>query len=232
MLRRSCSSCHKKITMADLLETIESVENSHDITVTSFPLRRDLIRALEKLAPERHNPDRWNFWHEGVYRELSARLQPFRSSSTNVGTVKRGIFKGLTYENARLASFFLRHAKVRKEYSFGSFCDIDPECIRIIYACIIFPTPGHLDFRCFNERIELFQSASGRILSLKNHTPERVELVGRGPNVLQDFIDDIHGNTESQLSGRTADFSWDVFRDAFEPFLVFQINEDYARLVR
>lgn len=218
--------------MSSPLETIELLENSHDVTVSSFPLRRDLLRNLEKLAPEQHNPDRWEFWHEGVYRELLARLQRFKNTNTQDIVVKCGIFKGMTYENARLASFFLRHAKVRKEFSFGDFCEADPECISVIYACIIFPTPGHLDFRHSNGRIELFQRASGRILSMGNHTPERIELIGQEECVLQSFIDDIHGFTEAQRSGRTADFSWEQFRDAFEPFLIFQINEELANHIR
>jgi hypothetical protein len=67
---------------------------------------------------------------------------------------------------------------------------------------------------------------------MQNKEPERIESVGHGLNVLQDFIDDVYGYTEAQLAGRTANFSWDDFRDAFEPFLVFQINEAYARLVK
>jgi hypothetical protein len=215
--------------MTSLLETIESIENGHDVTVSSFPLRRDLLRSLSKIPTHRHDPEHWDFLYEQLNHQLLSRLARFKSEAP---VVKRGIFKGLSYENARIASFFLRHAKVRKEFSFGSSWNTDPECVNIVYACIIFPTPGHLDFRHNGERIELFQGASGRILSMQNKEPERIESVGHGLNVLQDFIDDVYGYTEAQLSGRTADFSWDDFRDAFEPFLVFQINEDYARLIK
>jgi hypothetical protein len=221
--------------MTTLLETIESVENSHDITVSSFPLRRDLLRTLAKLTMERQSIEQWNFWHERIRHELTTRLQRFciHASNSPQNFVKRGIFKGLTYENARLASFFLRHAKVRNEFSFGSFCPTDSECVNVVYACIVFPTPGHLDFRHDGERIVIFQGASGRILSLKNQEePERIESVGHGHNVLQDFMDDVYGYTDAQMAGRIADFSWDDFKNAFEPFLMFYINDDYARLVR
>jgi hypothetical protein len=222
--------------MSSLLETIESIENGHDVTVSSFPLRRDLLRSLSKIPTHRHNLEHWDFLYEQLTHQLLSRLARFkcdaRTTTSAEPVVKRGIFKGLSYENARAASFFLRHAKVRNEYTFGSSWNTDPECVNIVYACIIFPTPGHLDFRHNGERIELFQGASGRILTMQNKEPERIEGVGHGLNVLQDFIDDIYGYTEAQLAGRTADFSWDDFRDAFEPFLVFQINEEYARHVR
>ena len=217
--------------MTSLLDTIESIENSHDITVTSFPLRRDLLRTLAKLRPEQHNPERWNFWYESIHRELTDRLKRFKSTS-NSNVVKRGIFKGMTYPNARIASFFLRHATIRPEFSFGDFSTGQADCVRIIYACLIFPTPGHLDFR-FNgedQRIELVQTASGRILTTGDDDCERA--IVHGENVLRDFLEDVHGYTEAQLAGRTADFTWEQFRDAFEPFLVFQINHEYASRVR
>lgn len=219
--------------MSSLLDTIESIENSHDITVTSFPLRRDLLHSLRKLSPERQNPERWNAWYDAIFRTLNDRLGRFRYKEGEGGRlVKRGIFKGMTYENARVASFFLRHAKVRKEYTFGHVGeDVDHECVNVIYACIVFPTPGQLDFRHNGTNIELFQNASGRILTDAN-TDSTERAVVHGENVLRDFLEDVHGNTEAQLAGRTADFTWEQFKDAFEPFLVFQINNEYASRVR
>lgn len=228
----------------NVLDTIESIENSHDITVSSFPLRRDLLQIIKRLSPERQNPERWNAWYDAIFRTLNVRLGRFRmKSEAGRPCVKRGIFKGMTYENARIASFFLRHAKVRKEYTFGHVGeggrpswseggDVDHECVNVIYTCIVFPTPGQLDFRHNGTNIELFQNASGRILSSSTMVEPTERAVVHGENVLRDFLEDVHGATEAQLSGRTADFTWEQFKDAFEPFLIFQINEDYATRVR
>ncbi len=123
------------------LERLRLIQGSSDVTVSTFPLKRDILRRMKKLK-NKIDVNAWNETYRLTFEHLHNLCLGFAQNvpGDNSKILKTGIYKGLDSRTAKFMSLFFRSEWIRMNYN----SENSNAYKQLIYDMIVFPHPGGL----------------------------------------------------------------------------------------